>query len=240
VLGFIPADFNISNPTAWWSADKNLPQSSDTDTNTTTNTTTPSYGCSNGNPHNVSWCQDSYGAYPNDPIVVQEDLGFTGAGIVSGYILNDSSTGVLSIPSFYQTGNDTINFADAVSEFIEKTQAQNVSRVVIDLQQNSGGKILLALTTFKQFFYGLQPYTGSRIRSQRLANILGTAYTEWWDSLEQTPDDADSLYDVYAGREWVVTNRINPVTGQNFTSWDEYSRQEPGSANTFSQRVSAV
>jgi hypothetical protein len=241
VLGLVPADYNPSDPRPWWPAEYNLTSDSDTGGNSTVTTILPNYGCSEGNPRNVSWCQDSYGAYPNNPVVVQQDLGYSGAGVVSGYILEDISTGVLSIPSFYQTGNDTINFADSVNDFIKTATTQNVSRVVIDLQQNSGGKILLALTTFRQFFYGLQPYTGSRIRSQELANVLGTAYTEWWDSLEQSPDDASNeLYENYAGSEWVATNRINPTTGGNFTSWDEYYGKVSVLDDTFSQQVSDV
>ena len=205
----------------------------------TTDPIPPTYGCTSNSPQNVSWCQDSYGAYPNDPVTVQKDLGYSGAGVVSGYILDDISTGILSIPSFYQVGNDTINFADAVDDFINKTAEANVSRVIIDLQQNSGGKVLLALTTFSQFFYGLHPYTGSRIRSQELADILGSAYTEWWDSLEDTPDD-NNFYETYAGSEWVVTNRINPTTGQTFTSWDEYYGKVSALNNEFSQRVSDI
>jgi hypothetical protein len=247
VLGFVPTGFDPLNPTDWWTADRNLTSSSDTEgdgeDNNTTDTTSPTYGCTIGNPRNVSWCEDSFGAYPNDPVVVQEELGYSGAdsgsGVVTGYILDDISTGVLSIPSFYQVGNDTINFADAVSDFINQTTTRKVSRVIIDLQQNSGGKVLLALTTFKQFFYGLQPYTGSRIRSQKLADILGAAYTEWWDSIENEPNNR-ILYEAYAGSEWVVTNRINPTTGQNFTSWGEYYGQVSALDDEFSQRVSHI
>jgi hypothetical protein len=239
----VPENFDPLDPTDWWTADKNLTLSSDTDgdeeQNNTTDSVPPTYGCTSNSSQNVSWCQDSYGAYPNDPVVVQEDLGYSGAGVVSGYILEDISTGVLSIPSFYQVGNDTVNFADTVDEFINKTVNRNVSRVIIDLQQNSGGKILLALTTFSQFFYGIQPYTGSRIRSQQLADILGTAYSEWWDSLENRPDN-EGLYETYAGSEWVVTNRIDPTTGQKFTSWDDYYGKVFALNDEFSQRVSGI
>ena len=173
------------------------------------------------------------GAYPDDPVVSQYGVDILGSGIVTGYLLDDISTGVLSIPSFYQTGGDIKNFTTAVREFVDLVAEQNTSRVIIDLQQNSGGMVLLALTTFKEFFFDINPYTGSRIRSHELANVLGSAYSQWWESL----DPEDPLYLSYAASEWVATNRINPLTGQNFTSWAEYHGQVNVLDDSFSEQV---
>ncbi|KAF2026169.1 hypothetical protein EK21DRAFT_116064 [Setomelanomma holmii] len=78
--------------------------------------------------------------------------------------------------------------------------------------------VLLAMTTFQQFFPTIPPYTGSRIRSHQFADILGTAYTEWWQSLD--PDSFGSQDS--AALEWVAVKRINAATGRNFASWSEY------------------
>jgi hypothetical protein len=58
------------------------------------------------------------------------------------------------------------------------------------------------------------------MRSQQDANILGNASTSYFETL---PDDPNN-YTVqdYEGSEWVVTQRINALTGVNFTSWEQY------------------
>jgi hypothetical protein len=189
----------------------------------------------------VNWCSvtgGKVGAYPNDPVVVQNDFSIVGSGAVSGYILEDISTGVLSIPTFYQDGWDVVYFFNAVEEFIGNATAKKIKRVVIDLQQNEGGLILLALTTFQQFFPTTTPDTGSRIRSHETADILGTAYSRWWQSLETRGDAAsEELYESFAASEWVVLNRINAATGQNFSSWSEYLGPVLSRNDKFSQRV---
>jgi hypothetical protein len=164
-----------------------------------------------------SWYDDSYGAYPN-PDVYQEDLSIAGSGVVTGYLLHDISTAVLSLPTFQQSGWSVGNFSLAVQETIGNGTAANLSRIIIDLQQNTGGTIELVFSTFKRFFPDLDPFAGSRRRSHELANVLGEALTGYWDNL--TTDDAD--YSIYAANEWVITDRLNAATGRNFTSWSEY------------------
>ena len=164
-----------------------------------------------------SWFEDSNGAYPNNPDVVQDDLSISGGGVVTGYFLNDSSTGVLSIPSFDQVEDSVETFSDAVQEFIDRGRELRINRVIIDLQQNTGGAVLLALDTFKRFFPDLVPFAGSRWRSQELGNIVGASTTAYFQSLT----DQDDIQQ-FAGNEWVITERLNAATNRNFTSWQEY------------------
>lgn len=187
----------------------------------------------------VNWCNvtnGQIGAYPNDPVVVQNDFSITGAGALSGYIFDDISTGVLSIPSFYQNGLNVKYFFNAIREFMGNATERDTKRVVIDLQQNSGGLVLLALTTFQQLFPTLKSYTGSRIRSHRYADILGAAYTEWWESLD--PDSPESQDN--AASEWISANRVNAATGQKFGSWSEYSGIFQDRDDIFSQKVREI
>lgn len=219
VLGLLPDGYEEGDK--WWPDEEDSGEIDEGSEET--NVTEPDYGCLNGNPSERSWCKHSSGAYPNDPKIYQNDLEITGDGIVTGYFLEDISTGVLSIPSFYQAGDDIDTFFEAVDAFINNATSLNMSKIVIDLQQNTGGLNLLAMSTFKRFFYELHPDTGSRMRAHNLANIIGKAYTEWWDSLEVGNEGAeDILYQIFAGSEWVATNRINPATGRNFSSWDEF------------------
>ncbi|KAH7408333.1 hypothetical protein DE146DRAFT_645987 [Phaeosphaeria sp. MPI-PUGE-AT-0046c] len=217
VLGLVPAGFDPENPTSWWPAEYDIPAGDEE----TSLVDEPVFNCSSLAGAVKNWCKATNGqvqAYPNDPIVVQQDLSIAGTGAISGYIFDDVSTGILSVPSFYQDGLSVKFFFNAIDEFIGNATKRGTRRVVIDLQQNSGGLVLLALTTFQQFFPALRPYTGSRIRSHRLADILGTAYTEWWQSLDQESDESQNS----AATEWVATNRINAITEQNFASWAEY------------------
>ena len=85
-------------------------------------------------------------AYPQSPIISEVDLGV--GGVLTGYILDDGVTGVLSIPNF-DPANST-SFSATVGGFIQMCQTSGVKKIVIDLQQNYGGIRLLATDTFKR------------------------------------------------------------------------------------------
>lgn len=234
VLGFIPDGFDPFEPSVWWPAEYNIIQ--DTDSGPEPAPTTE-VDCSNHGVSAENWCNVTRGlvqAYPNDPVVVQNDFSITGSGSLSGYIFDDISTGVLSIPSFYQNDIQIKFFIDAVDDFIGNATQRGTKRVVIDLQQNDGGMVFLALITFQQFFPTIDPYTGSRMRSHTAADILGTAYSQWWRSLNT--DSAE--YNDYSASEWVILNRINEATGREFSSWSEYFGPILERGDSFSQRVS--
>lgn len=196
VLGLLPASYNDSNTFNAAYTPGNY--------STAINTTSAN-----------SWRDLSSGAYP-DPDVFQPGLSITGEGIVSGYLLDDAA--VLSIPSFQQTGWAVGNFTTTVSYFISNATEANLSRVVIDLQQNSGGALVLVFATFKQFFPDLDPFAGSRRRDHPLGNILGESFTAYFDGL--TTENPD--YDYTVSNDWVITPRLNAETGRNFTTWSEY------------------
>jgi hypothetical protein len=238
VLGLRPASYNPDVP--WWPT---LPVD---DTPAVVSNVTYPYqsACASGSPASKNWCLASYGAYPNDPVVVQKDLTKPGRGIVTGYFLDDINTGVLSIPSFLQHDESIDDFETTIGTFIINATEKKISRVVIDLSQNTGGTVLLAISTFKQFFYGMQPYTASRIRSHEVANVLGGAFSEWWKELEANlgPEDSENRvnYEYAASEEWVALNRINPTTGRRFASWAEYYGPLLDHGGAFTLAVSAL
>ena len=84
-------------------------------------------------------------AYPNNTLVHQEDLGDT--GFVTGYLLEDISTAVLSIPSF---NSDLDPFTDVLDDFFGNASDADAKRVIIDLQQNDGGQTSLVLAAFRR------------------------------------------------------------------------------------------
>ncbi|KAF2186875.1 hypothetical protein K469DRAFT_705404 [Zopfia rhizophila CBS 207.26] len=173
-------------------------------------------------PVQTNWSVDSFGAYPEDPDVAQFDLSVAGGGIVTGYIIEDISTGVLSLPSFAAVSETIGNFSSTVNDFIGNASAANVSRVIIDLQQNTGGATILAFSTFKSFFPDLVPFAGSRRRSFPMANTIGDSTTGFWDLLNEDDEDERLFKEEIAATEWVITNRLNAANGNNFTNWEEY------------------
>ncbi|KAJ8113756.1 hypothetical protein OPT61_g4183 [Boeremia exigua] len=180
-------------------------------------------------PPEQSWRTGSYEAYP-DPDVRQEGLALFNDGIVSGYFLPDVNAAVLSIPSFTQFSDSIGNFSVAVSDFISNTTEKGLERVVIDLQQNKGGTVELAFSTFKRFFPNVDPFAGSRRRNHYLGGVIGQAYTAVFNNLTTE----DPQYTNYLAAEWVVTPRLNAATGQNFTSWAEYSGPVQDNSDSFS------
>jgi len=229
VLGFLPESYREGEE--WWPTLEDKFLSSTDDSVSTFNFTAElEKYCMAGAPSSQNWCMDSFAAYPNNPMTVQADLSVIGGGIVSSYMLDGASTAILSIPSFYQNGIDTSNFRQAIRDFIGNASQSQASRVIIDLQQNSGGLVFLAYDTFKQFFPNLEPNGASRQRSHELSDSLGEAYTEWWDRSGR--DQTDSYN--WASSEWIVTNRINAATGKTFSSWDEFYGPEISNGDTFS------
>lgn len=175
-------------------------------------------------PARGNWYNASYFAFPEEPDVVQYDLDIYHNGLVSGYFYEDISTGVLSLPSFDALSDTIGNYSSTVTGFIKRASAEGLDNIVIDLQRNTGGVVLLAYTTFKSFFPDLLPFAGSRRRSFPLGNELGDIISTVWDLLDENDEDEDVqiFKQQTAANEWVITNRINSATGRNFTSWEEY------------------
>jgi hypothetical protein len=211
VLGFYPASFDsdsIDNTTDSSASSSAAPSSTPTAAATST-------VVSSAAPTPSSWDNP---AYPDSPDVYQPDLGAYGEGYITGYFLNSTSTSVLSIPSFDEDGDAVDTFQSTIEQFIARSKAAGLQKVVIDLQQNIGGQSLLAIDTFKQFFPNIDPFAGSRMRAHPSANVMGETMTDHWNSLNNADDDYLDL----AANEWVATDRLNANTDQNFSSWAEF------------------
>jgi hypothetical protein len=129
----------------------------------------------------------------------------------------------------------TDDYSQAVSDFIANASTAGMDRVIIDLQRNSGGTILLPFTTFKSFFPDLIPFAGSRRRSFPLANVIGTATSEYWAGLGASDT---VLKEELSANEWIINTRLNAVTGGNFSGWPEYQGplEAHGDAFTLTER----
>ncbi|KAI0185899.1 hypothetical protein EV127DRAFT_514936 [Xylaria flabelliformis] len=216
VLGFLPASFDPSlefaNPTT-------------TDDSSSTEAT-PEAGAPSLLP--LSWNSP---AYPAIPDVAQPDLGIVGGGVISGYFLNSSSVSVLSIPTFDVFGDALSTAQTTVNEFITRTQEAGLQKVVIDLQGNRGGQVLLAVDTFKRFFPDIEPFGGSRMRATRSTSVMGETITDYFNHLAATDPDKSVLTTV----EWVATTRVDAETDSNFTSWSQFFGPVSSSDDVFTK-----
>ena len=226
VLGFYPADFEPSQ----------LNDSSTSDAASTTSeaSAAPTAAATSTAPSaTVTASSWNNSAFPTTPDVAQEDLGTFGGGFVSGYFLNSSSTGALSIPSFGESGSEIATFQQAIGDFISKSKGKGLEKVVIDVQQNVGGQVFLAYDTFKQFFPNIDPFGGSRMRAHSSGNVMGQTVTDYWTTL----NGGDQDYYALAANEWLATVRINAATGENFTSWAEFYGPYTDNGDTFTTTV---
>jgi hypothetical protein len=124
---------------------------------------------------------------------------------VGGYFLNGTDVAVLSIPSFdANEAEDRIEFQKVVQTFFAKCVKEGKQKLVIDLQANGGGKIILAYDTFKQLFPSLEPYGASNLRAHESANIIGQQRSNLDgeiptdDFTDQVNADTDEWYDYRA------------------------------------------
>lgn len=140
---------------------------------------------------------------------------------MTGYVLNDDTTIILSLPNFDMTLENSQSFSKAVADLIVHSKTAECSRVIVDLQRNTGGNDLLTTDTFKQFFFGLDPYDGARMRATEVSNALGNFYIIYYDTHNFSQSDEPSYEDLSAS-DWVATDYLNAETGQNFTSWADY------------------
>jgi hypothetical protein len=224
VLGLYPASYDPTEPPPGSAA------SATQEVVTAPPTSVPTSTASAAQPTVSSWGSD-YG-YP-DPDIFQEDLGTFGGGWVSGYFLTESSIAILSIPSFQASGSSVNEFSSAVGRFLNASRKAGMKKVVVDLQQNSGGISLLAFDTFRQFFPTIIPYGGSRLRAHESANVMGDSMTSYFDILDEDDDDYYSL----VADEWVSSTRVNAVTGANFSSWFEFFGPHSFNGDTFTTTV---
>lgn len=139
---------------------------------------------------------------------------------------------MLSVPSLDMFGGALKTAQSAADEFINMSKAGDVEKIVIDLQQNTGGEALLAFDLFKRFFPNIDPYGASRMRAHHAADVMGSYLTAYYAGLStQDPD-----YEVLAADEWIALPRINAETDTNFTSWTEFYGPYENNRDTFTTR----
>jgi hypothetical protein len=72
------------------------------------------------------------------------------------------------------TGSALSSFSGTIGRFLQRSKRAGLKKVVIDLQQNYDGEVLLAVDTFKQFFPAEEPFGGSRLLRPTTQMYLAT------------------------------------------------------------------
>jgi hypothetical protein len=60
------------------------------------------------------------------------------------------------------------------------------------------------------------------MRAHDMADAIGQSISSYFEAAESDTDYYDEYYSQFIASEWVVTDRINAQTGQDFGSWSEY------------------
>lgn len=126
------------------------------------------------------------------------------------------------------------SYLDSALDFMQSASKANLNRIIIDLQRNTGGATLIPYALFKLIFPELLPFAGSRRRIFPETNTLGTTFTNFWESLDETDPEQLAFKQEIAASEWIITNRLKAGTGENFTSWSEYAGPITDNGDTFS------
>ncbi|KAJ6031610.1 hypothetical protein N7540_002342 [Penicillium herquei] len=134
------------------------------------------------------------------------------------YFLNQSSIAVLVIPQFMADSDTQPQFIRTVATFLSRSKRLGLKKLIIDVQQNTGGEPLLAIKTFKMIFPSIDPFTGSRRRVHPMADSLGSIITPYWENLTT---HEESYYYLLVD-EWMMADRLNAITDQKYLSWDDY------------------
>ncbi|CAI6067246.1 unnamed protein product [Clonostachys chloroleuca] len=175
--------------------------------------------------------------YPKDPIVKQEN--FTNGGFVSGYLLQNDSVGVLSLPSFATASSssasaDSQSFSDAVAAFIREAKDAGMKKIIIDLSGNTGGTFLLGYNTFRQFFPDTLPTLSFRARSTPSLRTIGRIVTEVLSD-ENAPSDIYSLFTGPGRAASLNTLHTMKLNGENWASYADFSSPRTIHGDNFTQ-----
>ncbi|KAF7563934.1 hypothetical protein G7046_g200 [Stylonectria norvegica] len=164
-----------------------------------------------------------YPNYPRDPVVIQEKFGY--GGTVSGYLLEDISVGVLSLPSFAtdEKKANTTTFSNAVDTFIKKAKKSGMKKIIIDVSGNGGGTVFLGYDTFRRFFPTIEPSLQFRSRAFDYANTLGTIFTSWSsDDSVLSSKNKNSVIQGTGDTAYINAAFTTTPSGEEWQSWDDY------------------
>ncbi|GAB7358219.1 hypothetical protein MBLNU230_g0371t1 [Neophaeotheca triangularis] len=170
-----------------------------------------------------------------------------GDSSVAGYLPEDEpELAVLSISSFNPL--EPVDFQNTVRQLLATANANNRTRLVIDLRGNAGGLIALATDTFRQLFPSEVPYSAGNYRAHDLFDFTGRTISEADDDvLDNVPDlSLDDNSTISGNSSQLVLSRdalgwiaypfnyryVLDVSNESFSSWEDlYGPQQTDGDN---------
>ncbi|KAH8714821.1 hypothetical protein GQ44DRAFT_713424 [Phaeosphaeriaceae sp. PMI808] len=144
--------------------------------------------------------------------------------LIGGYFLEDkySDVAVLSVPSF--VGIDAQKeFQNTATTFLAKAKAAGKKKLVIDVQANGGGTILLGYDLYKLLFPNdIEHAAADRIRAFESIDLIGKKFSEVAGSFPRVYDTNNKT--LAALNNDVASSFFNyrtnlDVNSKNFDSW---------------------
>lgn len=146
------------------------------------------------------------------PVIATKD------GLASGYYLQGegvNDVAVLSLLSFHP--RSSVEFQAVISDFLQEAKAAGKKKLVVDLQNNGGGSILLGYDFFRQLFPQIVPDGYSRWKESEgymaMARVI-SAVSAYVDP-ENTPNE--TLVSLY--QTWFNYRHDLNITGQSFQTF---------------------
>jgi hypothetical protein len=150
----------------------------------------------------------------------------TGAGEVGVFVVGTFNTEDVAGAQEFQL---------VIQEFIAEAQSRSVSRIIIDVRQNGGGKVLSGYDMYKQFFPSQEPQAQSRWRGHTASEIYGESISSFRsmtslnENLYVSPFSKAAYTDA-AGADFATWNDMYPPVrhhNDKFTSLLRYNLSEP-------------
>lgn len=126
-------------------------------------------------------------------------------------------------------------FQQVTQEFIAEAQSRGVSRMIIDVRQNPGGKVISGYDMYKQFFPDQEPQTQSRYRGHPASEVFGEGISRFNSMtilnapLYVSPFSKAAYLDADGNEFSSWSNMYPPVRHNNdqFTSLLKYNLSDP-------------
>ncbi|KAH0596601.1 hypothetical protein MHUMG1_05719 [Metarhizium humberi] len=151
--------------------------------------------------------------YPT-PVIISPDR------TISGYYL--SGPGLDNVAVIYLQLFPVSNFAEfqtAISDFLQKAKAAGKTRLIIDLQGNRGGAVLLAYDFFRQLFPSIIQDGISRWKLSKTFEHLPRVVSELIKDIDPATETNLELRSLYY-TPWSYRHNLN-ISNHNFEKFEE-------------------
>ncbi|KAK9444209.1 pyridine nucleotide-disulfide oxidoreductase family protein [Metarhizium brunneum] len=151
--------------------------------------------------------------YPT-PVIISPDR------TISGYYL--SGPGLDNVAVIYLQlfpGSNFAEFQTAISDFLRKAKAAGKTRLIIDLQGNRGGVVLLAYDFFRQLFPSIVQDGISRWKLSKTFEHLPRVVSELIKDIDPATETNLELRSLYY-TPWSYRHNLN-ISNHNFEKFEE-------------------